>query len=297
MPEGRDNDNGTQGCQNIDCNENNLGVFGPGLLGRMCNPLDKDGACNSVSDGNEIDGRILWRHPWSRFQSLEKGNQQRNAGQCKEEEDSDGDGQAGGFHVICVVFRLCLHGREHTPPMGPRQGGCKFGHETAASRQTEAAIAGNMMHGVIGWIRKRARGPNPTVRDQSRDQSSKLLNSYTNLAVLKAPTVHNPKVNDAGRFVRGNAAARTDGLRSQGRRELQLRSRRTSLRLTGFVRLRAAEGRPLRPTQLPIARRYAELTVLADDWYRKAVLEPDEPAHLERYLAVVGKLLTAGDKS
>lgn len=99
-----------------------------------------------------------------------------------------------------------------------------------------------------------------------------------------------------GRFLPGNAAARTDGLRSASRAELRKRSRRTSLRVAGYVKLRAEDGRPLRSTQLPIARRYAELSVLADDWYAKVTAEPDEASHLERYLSVVRALVVVGDK-
>lgn len=69
------------------------------------------------------------------------------------------------------------------------------------------------------------------------------------------------------RFAVGNQAARRHGLQAGNRRELRRRDQRTSRLFGEYLRLRADERRPIGPTQLPLARRYCELEVMAKDLF------------------------------
>ena len=99
-----------------------------------------------------------------------------------------------------------------------------------------------------------------------------------------------------GRFEPGNSAARRHGLRAGSRQELRRRNRRLSLRLRGYLNLRADQGRPIAPTQLALARRYCELDILATDKYALVVQDPTNEKALDQYLAVANRLLSYGDK-
>lgn len=86
------------------------------------------------------------------------------------------------------------------------------------------------------------------------------------------PTAPNRSIDT--RFKAGNQAARRTGLRAGNRRELRRRDQRTSRLFGEYLRLRADERRPLGPTQLPLARRYCELEVMARDLFAAWMMSP-----------------------
>jgi len=88
-----------------------------------------------------------------------------------------------------------------------------------------------------------------------------------------------------GRFEPGNVAARRHGLRSASRAELRKRDRRTSRLLKAFLSYRADEGRPLGPTQLILARRYAETEVMARDLFAAWLLRPSDAGYHQRFIS------------
>lgn len=97
------------------------------------------------------------------------------------------------------------------------------------------------------------------------------------------PTAVRPDV--ATRFKPGNTAARRHGLRAGTRAELRRRDRRTESLLRRYLQTRADQGRPIGPTQLPLARRYVELECLGRDYYALLTGKPDKSA-LTRYISV-----------
>lgn len=113
---------------------------------------------------------------------------------------------------------------------------------------------------------------------------------------LKATTPNGSGHGADGRFVKFNVAARTHGLRAGSRQELRRRNRRASLRLAAYLRLRADQGRPIAATQLPLAKRFVELDLLANDWFATVTNDRENTKALEQYLAISNRLLAFGDK-
>ena len=90
----------------------------------------------------------------------------------------------------------------------------------------------------------------------------------------------------ATRFKPGNTAARRHGLRAGTRAELRRRDRRTENLLRRYLQTRADLGRPIGPTQVPLARRYVELECLARDFYALLTSDKPEIGTLSRYISI-----------
>jgi hypothetical protein len=89
------------------------------------------------------------------------------------------------------------------------------------------------------------------------------------------------------RFKAHNSAARRHGLRAGTRTELRRRDRRTSRLFGQYLRLRADDGRPLGPTQLPIARRFCELEIMARDLYAAWTQKPNNGKLHQQYISTI----------
>jgi hypothetical protein len=87
------------------------------------------------------------------------------------------------------------------------------------------------------------------------------------------------------RFAVGNQAARRHGLRAGTRRELKRRDQRTSRLFGEYIRYRADESRALGPTQLPLARRYCELEVMARDLFAAWLVSPLNARLHQQYIS------------
>lgn len=88
-----------------------------------------------------------------------------------------------------------------------------------------------------------------------------------------------------GRFVPGNNAARTTGLRSAGRSELRRRTRRVGRWTRRLSTAFADSGRPLAELSLPLAQKWSELETMRVDLYLAFTADPANDKLHERYLA------------
>jgi hypothetical protein len=105
--------------------------------------------------------------------------------------------------------------------------------------------------------------------------------------MVSGPSTNGDGRRSDGRFGPGNTAARRHGLRAASRTELRRRDRRASRLLAYYQDLRAGEGRSLRPSQLPLARRFCEAEVLATDRYALVSQSPGNGRALDEFLAIV----------
>src|SRR5438105_11391776 len=80
-------------------------------------------------------------------------------------------------------------------------------------------------------------------------------------------------------------AARKHGLRANSRPELRRRAYRAGRLLTHLKTLRADEGWPLKATQIPHARAWCQMEVMATDQYAAWESEPDNEKFHQSYLA------------
>lgn len=98
-----------------------------------------------------------------------------------------------------------------------------------------------------------------------------------------------------GRWIGGNSGARRHGLRVGTRHEFQKRDERTTRLLGKYLNYRAAAGREVTATQVPLARRYVELTIMAQDLYAAWSRSPTNTKLHERYISTTRALaLLAG---
>jgi hypothetical protein len=100
----------------------------------------------------------------------------------------------------------------------------------------------------------------------------------------------------ATRFKAGNQSARRHGLRAGTRKELRRRDQRTSRLLSKYLEYRADQGRPLGPTQLPLARRFIELEVMATDTYAAWRQKPTNTKLHAMYISTTRALALLGSQ-
>lgn len=90
-----------------------------------------------------------------------------------------------------------------------------------------------------------------------------------------------------GRWIRGNRGAVRHRLRASPASLIRRRHPRLNRLLRTFLEMRADQGRPVSPTQLPLAYRYIELELIATDCYGALEADPRNAKLFEMYASAV----------